>query len=112
MINPRIQVLALQIAAICLGINAAGRYTASCDIDGANSAIVVRLRERVTREAIDAMSREERIALWALNETIYLDAFTGSLNPPADIARTVCDELDALLAKLLAYHPAAREVAA
>lgn len=112
MINPRIQVLTLAIATACLQINAAARYTACCDIDGANSAIGVRLREHVTRETIQAMSREERIALWALNETIYLDAYTGSLNPPADEARRVCDELDALLTKLLAYHPAACEVVA
>lgn len=112
MINPRIQVLTLQIAAICLGINAAGRYTACCDIDGDNSALYVGVGERTTREARAEMTQEERTARWFFCETVYLDAFTASLNPPADIARTVCDELDALLAKLLAYHPAACEVAA
>lgn len=112
MINPRIQVLTLQIAAVCLGINAAGRYTACCGIDGHNYAVHLLLTERATLKARAEMTQEERIAGQLINETVYLDAFTGSLNPPADIARTVCDELDALLAKLLAYHPAACEVAA
>jgi hypothetical protein len=112
MINPRIQVLTLQIAAICLGINAAGRYTACCDIDGDNRGLYVTLSERTTREARAEMTQEERIARWFFSETVYLDRFTGSLNPGAAEAGEVCDELEALLTQLLAYHPSACGVAA
>ncbi|WP_313058356.1 hypothetical protein [Stutzerimonas nitrititolerans] len=110
--NSRIEVIALQIMALCLRITAAGRYTASCEYDGDNYCITCRVRTPSPTKARASATVEEHRARVLLTEYIYIDAFTHSLNLDDAPAKTVCADLEALIEQLIAYTRVESEVPA
>lgn len=110
--NSRIEVLALQIMALCMRISAAGNYTAHCEYDADNHCIACRVRKPMAKAARITATPEEQSARHLFSEYIYIDAFTGSLDLDEAQAQPVCTELEALIEKLIAYARAESEVPA
>jgi len=110
--NSRIEVLALQIMALCMRISAAGNYTATCEYDADNHCIGCRVRTPMAKAARCTVTPEEHSARLLFSEYIYIDAFTESLDLDAEQAQPVCADLEALIEKLIAYARVENEVAA
>ncbi len=110
--NSRIEVLALQIMALCMRISAAGRYTAHCEYDADNHCIGCRVRKPMSKAARTTATPEEHSARHLFSEYIYIDAFTESLDLDVAQAQPVCADLEALIEKLIGYTRAESEVPA
>lgn len=110
--NSRIEVLALQIMALCMRISAAGNYTARCEYDADNHCIACRVRKPMAKAARITATPEEQSARHLFSEYIYIDAFTESLDLDEAQAQPVCTELEALIEKLIAYARVESEVPA
>ncbi|MCQ2034431.1 hypothetical protein [Stutzerimonas kunmingensis] len=110
--NSRIEVLALQIMALCMRISAAGNYTAHCEYDADNHCIACRVRKPMAKAARITATPEEQSARHLFSEYIYIDAFTESLDLDEAQAQPVCTELEALIEKLIAYARVESEVPA
>jgi len=110
--NSRIEILALQVMALCMRISAAGIYEATLDFDGETHCIGCRIRKPAPRPARITETPEEHTARRLLAEYIYIDAFTESLDLDEEKATTVCSELEALIEKLIGYARTESEVPA
>ncbi|WP_417539545.1 hypothetical protein [Marinobacter sp.] len=110
--NQRIEILVLQVLATCMRITAAGRYAARFDFDADNLC----LNCHVLASAPVEERREASVAAFQarllFRHYMYLDDMSGSLDPDEARAKKVCDDLEGLLNKLLAFHPDASGVAA